>query len=149
MKKRQTFLRKLLTGLGVFLVATLLATIFFYLYIAYFLPLPDSLAIRPHHLSTKIFDRNGNLLYEVLSPGQGRKTYLALSEMPPEFLQAVIASEDTDFYHHIGIDPGAIARAFFYNSLERRITSGASTITQQLVRNLLGTNRSRTLNEKI
>lgn len=149
MKKRPTLLRKLLTGLGVFLITVLFVVILSYLYIAYFLPLPDALTIRPHHLSTKIYDRHGALLYEVLSPGQGRKTYLALSEMPPEFLQAVIASEDSDFYHHIGIDPGAIARAFFYNSLEQRITSGASTITQQLVRNLLGTNRSRTFVEKI
>lgn len=149
MKKRQPLLRRLLTGLGVFFVTLLILTLLSYIYIAYFLPIPDSLTIRPHHLSTKIYDRHGSLLYEVLSPGQGRKTYLALSEMPPEFLQAIIASEDTDFYHHIGIDPGAIARAFFYNSLEQRITSGASTITQQLVRNLLGTNRSRTFVEKI
>lgn len=120
-----------------------------YLYLAWLLPLPDSLDLRPRHVSTKILDRHGSLLYEVLSPGQGRKTYLRLEEMPPRFLRAMLAGEDSNFYSHVGVDPGAIARALFYNYLEQKVTSGASTITQQLVRNLLGTNRQRNLGEKL
>lgn len=120
-----------------------------YLYLAFLLPIPANLQLRPTNISTKIFDRHGTLLYEVLSPKEGRKTYLALDQIPPLFINAIIASEDSDFYRHSGVDFLAIGRAIFYNYLEQKITSGASTITQQLVRNLLGTNRQRTLQEKL
>jgi len=133
----------------IFLGGFLLVGLSFYIYIAWLLPLPESLFLRPRAISTKLYDRNGQLLYEVLSPGEGRKTYLKLSEMPELFKDAVIASEDSDFYNHPGVDAGAIARAIFYNFLEQKVSSGASTITQQLVRNLLGTNRERTLPEKL
>lgn len=143
-KKRSAL--KIVFGIlaGLFLIA-----IISYLYIAYFLPIPDSLFLQPAHVSTKIFDRHGKLLYEVLNPEQGRKTYLELDKMPANFIRAIVASEDSDYYNHIGVDIGAISRAFIYNSLEQKITSGASTITQQLVRNLMGTNRERNLQEKI
>ena len=62
---------------GVFLL-----TLIGYIYLAWFLHLPDSLDLRPRHISSKILDRNGNLLYEVLSPEQGRKTYVKLEENP-------------------------------------------------------------------
>lgn len=132
----------LLTGLFLILLAA-------YLYVAYFLPIPTSLYLNPTNLSTKILDRHGTLLYEVPNPTQGRKTYLPLSTLPPLFLKAILASEDGDFYRHGGLDYAAIVRALFFNSVEQKITSGASTITQQLVRNLLGTNRQRNLSEKL
>jgi penicillin-binding protein 1C len=135
----------LLFSLGGLFLLCLLA----YLYIAFLLPIPDSLDLRPRHVSTKILDRKGQLLYEVLSRGEGRKTYLKLEEMPDLFKKAVLAGEDSEFYNHSGVDLGAIARALFYNYLEQKVTSGASTITQQLVRNLLGTNRERNLQEKL
>ncbi len=135
----------LLFALGGLFLVFLLA----WLYIAWLLPIPDSLDLRPRHVSTKILDRNGQLLYEVLSKGEGRKTYLKLEEMPMQFRNAILAGEDSEFYSHSGVDLGAIARALFYNYLEQKVTSGASTITQQLVRNLLGTNRERTLREKL
>lgn len=144
-KSKRPFWHWLLLVLGSLFLSVLAG----YLYIAWLLPLPDSLDLRPRHVSTKIYDRNGQLLYEVLSKGEGRKTYLRLDEMPLLFQKAIIASEDSDFYSHAGVDPGAIARALFYNYLEQKVTSGASTITQQLVRNLLGTNRERNLQEKL
>jgi penicillin-binding protein 1C len=143
--KKRPFWHWLLIALGGLFLLLAAA----YVYIALLLPLPESLDLRPRHVSTKILDRNGQLLYEVLSEGQGRKTYLKLSEMPLQFQQAILAGEDSDFYSHIGVDAGAIARAIFYNYLEQKVTSGASTITQQLVRNLLGTNRERNLQEKL
>ncbi len=143
--KKRPWLKWLIGTLsGLFLIAVL-----GYVFIAYLLPIPDSLELKPRHVSTKIYDRNGQLLYEVLSQGEGRKTYVKLSDMPEQFLQAILASEDSNFYSHIGVDLGAISRALFYNYLEQKITSGASTITQQLVRNLLGTNRQRNLQEKL
>lgn len=141
--------RPLLKWLIIFISGLFLLLIAAYLYIAYLLPIPDSLDLHPRHISTKILDRHGELLYEVLSKGEGRKTYQQLSEMPEKFVQAVLDSEDSDFYSHMGVDIGAIGRALFFNYLEQKITSGASTITQQLVRNLLGTNRERNLQEKL
>lgn len=144
-KTTRPFLKIILLILGGLFL--LLLTV--YLYLAYLLPIPDSLQLKPINVSTKILDRHGQLLYEVLSPKQGRKTYLQLNQIPPLFIQAVIASEDSAFYEHVGVDLAAIGRAIFYNYLEQKITSGASTITQQLVRNLLGTNRQRTFQEKL
>lgn len=131
-----------LSGLFLFLFSS-------YLFIAYLLPIPDDLLLSNSSISTKILDRNGKLLYEVVNHDFGRKSYYRLDQMPPLFIQAILSSEDSNFYQHIGVDPVAIARAFLYNSLEQKITSGASTITQQLVRNMFGTNRQRNLQEKL
>lgn len=131
--------------LGVFLIVSTLG----YLYIAFFLPLPSLLTHPANQISTKIFDRHGELLYEVVNPDFGRQTYLKLEQFPEIFLQATLVSEDTNFYQHPGVDLGALARAIFFNVLERRITSGASTITQQLVRNMLGVERDRGFSEKL
>ncbi len=127
--------------------AILIAGLF--IYVAFLLPLPGSLTSPIDYPTTKIYDRNGELLYEVLNPDHGRKTYLTLDQIPQSFIDATLASEDAAFFQHHGVDISAIARAAFFNVLEQRITSGASTITQQLVRNLLGLNRERTLSEKL
>ncbi len=131
------------------LLALALIVVVAYLYLAFFLPLPQQLTDPQSQPTTKIFDRHGELLYEVSNPDNGRKSYLRLSDMPPLFIKAILVSEDSDYYQHIGVDFGAILRAFFFNALEQKITSGASTITQQLVRNLLGTNRERNFGEKL
>jgi penicillin-binding protein 1C len=135
--------------LSIFLGAFLIVIILGYLYIAFFLPLPSLLTHPANQVSTKIFDRNGELLYEVVNPDFGRQTYLKLEQFPEIFLQATLVSEDANFYQHPGVDLGALARAIFFNVLERRITSGASTITQQLVRNMLGVDRDRGFTEKL
>lgn len=59
---------------------------------------------------------------------------LTLDEIPKVVKEIFILSEDEDFYHHIGFDVSAIARAFIANSNEQSIQQGGSTITQQLVR---------------
>lgn len=135
--------------LGIFLGAFLILIFFVYIYLAFFLPLPDLLTKPNNQISTKIFDRHGELLYEVVNPDYGRQTYLKLAQFPEIFLQATLVSEDANFYQHPGVDIFALSRAIFFNVLEQRITSGASTITQQLVRNMLGVERDRGFSEKL
>jgi penicillin-binding protein 1C len=86
--------------------------------------------------TTRILDREGNLLYEILDPNAGRRTYVSLDEMSPYLVAATIATEDKDFYSHPGFDAMAIVRAFWQNLVSRETVSGASTITQQLTRTL-------------
>lgn len=121
----------------------------FYLYIAYLLPLPLEARNFLNTPTTKIFDRNGKLLYEVLKPEEGRTTYISLDQIPKQFIQATLAAEDNEFYKHSGVDFLASGRALISNVTEGRIVSGGSTITQQLVRNLLGTQQQRDLSTKI
>jgi len=87
--------------------------------------------------TTRILDRNGNLLYEIIDPNAGRRTYVPLERVSPNVIAATIATEDKDFYSHPGFDPVAIIRALWENYRTEGQGGGASTITQQLARNLL------------
>jgi penicillin-binding protein 1C len=87
--------------------------------------------------TTRIFDRNGDLLYEILDPSAGRRTFITLDKISPIMVAATIATEDKSFYSHPGFDWTAIVRAFWQNYQGGGTVSGASTITQQLARSLL------------
>jgi len=130
-------------------IGTLILAFSFYLYIAYLLPLPTETKVFSNTATTKIFDRNGKLLYEVLKPDEGKTTFISFQQIPKQFIEATIASEDNDFYQHSGVDFWASIRALYTNTTEGRIVSGGSTITQQLVRNLMGTQQQRDLSTKI
>ncbi|HWQ83967.1 MAG TPA: transglycosylase domain-containing protein, partial [Anaerolineales bacterium] len=93
--------------------------------------------------TTRILDRNGNVLYEILDPNAGRRTYVPLAEISPYLVAATIATEDKEFYDHPGFNILAIFRAFWQNYQGGEIVSGASTITQQLARALLFTPEER------
>jgi 1A family penicillin-binding protein len=101
------------------------------------LPSPDRLYERAAAPSTRIYDRQGRLLYEILDPHGGAHTPLSLEEIPPACVNATIATEDASFYHNPGVDAWAIVRALWINLRGGEILSGGSTITQQLARNLL------------
>ncbi len=108
------------------------------------LPPVDDLKARAAHFETsRILDREGNLLYEIVDPHAGRRTYVPLNKISPYMVAATIATEDQDFYQHPGFDPWAIARAFWQNYTSGEVVSGASTITQQLARALLFTPEER------
>ncbi len=88
--------------------------------------------------TTQILDRNGRLLYEIIDPNAGKQINLSLSSLPQACIQATIATEDSRFYQHPGVDPIAILRATWQNMRAGgEIVSGASTLTQQLARTLL------------
>lgn len=101
------------------------------------LPSPETLYERAAVPSTRIFDRKGRLLYEVMDPHAGKHSPVSLEEIPLVLREATIATEDGSFYQNPGIDVKAILRAIIINVQSGEILSGGSTITQQLARNLL------------
>jgi len=135
---RRPFVRGLvlvLVGVSLVVCLTALLAVGAYAYIAVRLPSPEELSIRANTFeSTKIYDRSGRLLFEVFDPSGGRRTRVSLERIPLDVRNATIATEDPTFYANPGFNPLSILRAFYYNFRERDIVSGASTITQQLVK---------------
>jgi len=102
------------------------------------LPSVDELQAKASQFeTTRIFDRTGKLIYEIIDPNAGRRSYVKLADISPYVILATIATEDKDFYSNPGYDLPALFRALWQNYTSRTIVSGASTITQQLARNLL------------
>ncbi|RJQ27521.1 penicillin-binding protein, partial [Candidatus Parcubacteria bacterium] len=95
------------------------------------LPNPNNLSINYLPKTTKIYDRQGSLLYEFYV--NQNRTIVKLEDIPISLRQATIAIEDKDFYNHPGFDLRGITRAFISNLKEKEI-QGGSTITQQLIR---------------
>lgn len=108
------------------------------------LPSPRQLENRDLAQTTKIYDRNEKLLYNVFE--EQNRTVVPLSEIPDSLKNATIAIEDKDFYKHKGFDIYGIARAFQKTVFEQDI-QGGSTITQQLVKSVF-LSPERTLTRK-
>jgi membrane peptidoglycan carboxypeptidase len=130
----------------IFLLSLLASTaILGYLLVLKDLPHPNRLISRNQTVSTKIYARNGQLLYKIFS--DQNRTLVKLDELPPHLIKATIAIEDAEFYQHYGFSPRGIFRSLVKNLSEGRL-QGGSTITQQLVKNALLT-PERTLVRKI
>jgi membrane peptidoglycan carboxypeptidase len=111
-----------------------------YWFFARDLPPPTGIVAEQQPLSTKIFDRNGQLLYEVVDLEDlraGRRTIVALDDMSPWLLKATIATEDADFYSHSGVNVRGLIRAAWSYVTGTGPVQGGSSITQQLVKNVL------------
>lgn len=103
------------------------------------------------HEGHRIEDRNGKLLREIASENDLRGRPIPLSEMGERIIASTLVSEDKLFFEHDGVDGMAIARAVGQNVQGARVVSGASTITQQLVKLLDGDGKpeKRTLWKKL
>lgn len=106
------------------------------------IPSPEGLGKTDLFQSTKIYDRNGILLYELFdgSSQGGRRTSIKLSDLTikaPHVISATLATEDASFYSNPGFDIVGIARAAYQQYTEGEIVSGGSTITQQVARRIL------------
>ena len=112
-------------------------------------PLPSDYQDLRANLSLRLTDRHGEPLRTLLSQRQGVDRWVELSDIAPEFVQAVLVSEDHRFRNHPGIDPLAIARAVRDNVAGRQVVSGASTLTQQLLRTLQTEPSERNLQAKL
>ena len=99
------------------------------------LPTPGKLVTSKYKDATRIYDREGELLYSVYQ--DQNRTYVKLPEIPKYLREGTIAIEDKDFYKNNGFSPLGIFRAFARSILSGRIAGGGSTITQQLVKNVL------------
>jgi penicillin-binding protein 1C len=107
------------------------------LWLSAYIPFPKS-KLRPGSvISLRLEDRKGTLLREVLSDEGGRCRWVRLEDVSPHLLRATLAAEDKQFFFHRGVNPVSVLRALFQNARRGEIVSGASTITQQLVRNLV------------
>ncbi len=95
--------------------------------------LEDGLALP----STRIYDRQGRLLYQIADPQTGVNEVVPLDQMSACVVQATLATEDVNFYQHPGIDVEGVARAVWINLKGGEVVAGGSTITQQVARNLL------------
>ncbi len=148
-KSKFTFLtympKRLRWGILVLILSFLFVTYTYVLIdIASDMPSPSNLRTLPTPTTTEFYDRNGVLLYRFYE-GKNR-TPVKLSDLPPYLIQASIAMEDKNFYHHPGVDITGIARAAIV-FLQNNEIQGGSTITQQLIKNTLLT-PERTIERK-
>jgi penicillin-binding protein 1B len=88
------------------------------------------------------------LLTSVLSEQLENRSPVTLQQIPQHLQDAVVASEDSRFWHHPGVDPFGIVRAVFANLKSKGVSEGASTLTQQLVKNYFLTSE-RTYKRKV
>ncbi len=109
------------------------------------LPKPQELSERNMEVTTKIYDRNGLLLYKIYK--DKNRTIVPLEQISTNTQLATLAAEDAEFYTHPGISAKGIIRAVIRNA-RRKDLSGGSTITQQLVKNALLT-PEKTIDRKI
>ena len=109
--------------------------------------LPDVTSIQEIQLQVpmKVFSIDGELISQF---GEKRRIPLTIEEVPEKLIQAFIATEDSRYYQHPGIDPIGIIRAAFVYASSGKAKQGASTITQQVARNFFLT-REKTLIRKI
>lgn len=137
MSRYRSALRKRRTWIAAFCALLIVTGLGLYQWI--FADLPDISQIEAGMRlpSTRIYDRNGLLLYEILPPEQGRNSALSLEEIPQHCVNAVIATEDANFWSHPGVDLVGVLRALWINLRGGEVIAGGSTITQQTARLLL------------
>src|SRR6516165_8729988 len=100
--------------------------------------LPDHTRLKDHRLpgSSAVLDRKGRPFAEVFEENQ-RRVWVKLEDIPEHVRNAFIAAEDKRFYEHHGLDEHGLIRAFLDNLAHSGRPQGGSTITQQVVKNLL------------
>jgi penicillin-binding protein 1A len=110
--------------------------------------LPSTAELKTYHAPqvTRVLARDGTVLAELFTQ---RRTVARIDSLPAHVKLAVLAAEDAGFYEHEGLNYLRIARAFLVNLRAGGTRQGGSTITQQVVKNLLLGTHERTLSRKI
>ncbi len=146
MEGKGRFIRFLIiTLLLVLFILPVIGSIFFYQ--VFLVDLPNIETLKDYHpcLVTQIFDDQGNVIGEFFKE---KREIVPLERVPKILRQALIAAEDSNFYHHEGLDFIGIFRAMVKNIMAGGIVQGGSTITQQVVKSLLLT-PERSIKRKI
>ncbi len=92
-------------------------------------------------LTTEIYDRNGDKIANIFD--KEHRYFVHFEDIPPQIIEALLAIEDTMFFEHSGVNIDAIIRAIIKDIKARKLVEGASTITQQLVKNTLLTREKK------
>ncbi len=114
------------------------------------LPLLNGIAQHSLFQTTRIYDRNGKLLYELYDHQQdrGRRTYVNYKDVSPLLVNATVAIEDRTFWTNSGVDYGGLVRAGVTNVQHNGVVQGASTVTEQLINNQFFNNKKGNLQVK-
>lgn len=143
LKSKRFWYRFFLVFLGG-IVAGILLLIFLFVWFSKDLPSPNRV-VRRDGFSSRIYDRNGEVIYDLYK--DAKRIPVTWEEIPESLKKATIAVEDKDFYKHQGFDPltpfRIIKNVFYFKKL-----TGGSTLTQQLVKNVLLTSEV-SLNRKL
>ena len=118
------------------ILAISLGIILLVLTLSLYVPFPPELLQPASLVSLRILDRNGYLLREVLSDKEGKSQWVSLQDISPNLILATVTAEDSRFYEHWGVDTRAILRAILQNIRARKVISGASTLTQQVIKSI-------------
>jgi penicillin-binding protein 1A len=124
--------RTIITYLALFLAAVLIgSSVGFILYSAWDLPEVQALESYRPSITTRVYSDSHQLLAEFFVEN---RTPVILSNVPEAMIKALVATEDTRFYSHRGLDYRGIARALYRNVRSGKILEGGSTLTQQLAK---------------
>ena len=138
-KKRRRLRTILKTLAGMFLAGVLfVAAVFFYFSLK--LPRLESIDDYKPALPTIMYDRDGNEAHRFFTEN---REIISINQVPRVVINAVLAIEDSNYYHHNGLDYGGIFRAFIKNLRAGHVVQGGSTITQQVAKSLLLTNEKK------
>jgi len=145
--KRAKSVKKVLKVLFLLLSAGVTAAFFVFLYYAKDLPRPEKFTEKQMIQPTEIYDRTGKtLLYRIY--GEEKRELVNLEEIPKYLQQAVVATEDANFYSHYGVDFKGIIRAVLLDLVIQEPKYGGSTLSQQLIRSSFLT-LDKTISRKI
>ncbi len=145
-REKKNILALLIKGFLIFFISTILIGFLLVVFYIRDLPRPEKFTEGVIPQSTKIYDREGEiLLYEVT--GEEKRTIVSLDVIPDYLQKAVVATEDNGFYQHQGIDLKGLFRAVLIDLKLGKPTHGGSTITQQLIRSYFLTTK-KTLERK-
>ena len=126
--------KKMMIGAGILLGVTVLAGLIYVGILIFTAPDINEVDATPEGYLSTILDKDGKVT-ETLYVAESNRFYVELDYIPQDLQDAFVAIEDARFYEHHGIDPKGIARAFVKGITNGRFSQGASTITQQLLKN--------------
>ena len=141
-------MKRLIKTLAVLVVLFVLgigAVVGIFAYISMDLPQINSLKDYNPPMNSRIISKDGEVLLDI---GTETRDVVPFEKIPKKVVNAFLAAEDDNFYHHQGIDYYGIVRAFLVNMKEGRLVQGGSTITQQVAKSFLLT-KERTISRKV